>query len=85
MAVFNDSSLDDISLGGHRDSTHTEKQGDREASDCGQFARQFCIAEAQNAKLWCQRIFSRGTSYKEERDPREGSLGLGLLRVLQWF
>ena len=54
------------------------KHGNRDSSDSGRFARQCCVVQAQKcAKLWCQHIFARGTSYKEELDPREGSLGMG--------
>ena len=56
-----------------------EQQGDKEASDSGRFARQLCIVQAQKcSKLLCQHIFAWGTSYREERDPRQGSLGMVL-------
>ena len=36
----------------------------------------FCVTQAERcAKLVCQHIFARGTRYKEERDPPEGSVG----------
>ena len=53
-------------------------QGDTYSSDSGRFARQFCVVQAQKCtKLLFQHIIARGTTYMEERDPREGSLGMG--------
>ena len=54
------------------------KHGDREASDSGRFARQFCVMQTLKcAKRWFLHIFARATTYMEEGDPREGSFGMG--------
>ena len=60
------------------ETSQRDHKGDTEASDSGRFARQFCVVHAQEcAKLLFQHIIARGTTYMEERDPPEGSLGMG--------
>ena len=40
------------------------------------------LCRLKSARNWCQHMFARGTSYKEERNPREGSLGMGRSTVV---
>ena len=43
----------------------------------------FVVQAQRCSKLWRRHILAGGTSYKEEHDNREGSVGMGILHVLQ--